>query len=304
MDIRNLDGYALPSGESHVIALGNFDGVHVAHTVLLEKTVAEANSRGAVPAVFTFSKHSRASLEGGSPMLITQGDEKLELFKSVGIQRVFVADFESLRSLSPEEFVRDVLIKRIGATHAVCGFNFRFGKNGAGSAEKLLSLMDGSATVIPPVNADDSPVSSTRIREAVEKGEMEYAASLLGRPFFICFPVVHGKELGRSIGVPTINQCFPPFHLVPSHGVYACLVHIGDKDYRGVANVGVRPTFEDGGKVNCETHIINYSGDLYGEQVKVSFYKKLRDEKRFADADSLREQIRLDIEAVNNYFGV
>lgn len=303
MDICNLDGYTLPSGESHIVALGNFDGVHVAHTVLLETAVSKARELGATPAVFTFSRHSRETL-GDSPRLITQGDEKLELFESVGIKRVFVADFESVRSLSPSEFVRDVLVKRLGAVCAVCGFNFHFGKNGAGTADELLSLMDGRAIIIPPVNADDSPVSSTRVREAVERGDMEYAAALLGRPFFISLPVVHGKELGRSIGVPTINQSFPVLHLVPSHGVYACLVRIDGVDYRGVANVGVRPTFEDGGRVNCETHIIGYSGSLYGECVRVSFYKKLRDEKRFDSIELLREQIRLDIEAVNKYFGV
>ncbi len=304
MDICSLDAYSLPLGESHIVALGNFDGVHVAHTVLLEKTVSQAEKLGATPAVFTFSKHSRESLDGGSPRLITQGDEKLELFESAGIKRVFVADFERVRAMSPSEFVREVLVKRLGAVCAVCGFNFHFGKNGAGTADELLALMDGHAVIIPPVNADNLPVSSTRVREAVERGDMEYAAVLLGRPFFISLPVEHGKELGRLLGVPTINQSFPPLHLVPSHGVYACLVNIDGADYRGVANVGVRPTFDDGGRVNCETHIIGYSGDLYGRCVKVSFYKKLRDEKRFDSAELLREQIRLDTEAVNNYFGV
>ncbi len=304
MDICKLDSFALPAGESHVTALGNFDGVHIAHTALLEKTVEEARRIGAVPAVFTFSKHSREVLDGGSPMLITAGDEKLELFESVGIKRVFVADFESVRSLSPEAFVREILVKKLGTLCAVCGYNFRFGKDGAGTAEDLFRFMEERAVIIPPVNSGDSPVSSTRIRKAVEAGDMEHAAALLGRPFFICFPVLHGKELGRSIGVPTINQSFPPLHLIPAHGVYACLVRIGGKDYRGVANVGVRPTFEDGGKVNCETHIIGYSGSLYGEHIKVSFYKKLRDEKRFDTIELLCEQIKLDIEAVNNYFGV
>lgn len=304
MDICNLDGYALPSGESHVVALGNFDGVHIAHTALLEKAVSEAERLGVTPAVFTFSKHPRESFTSESPRLITAKDEKLELFDKLGIKRVFIADFESIRYLSPEDFVKGVLVEKLGALRAVCGYNFRFGKDGAGSAETLAHLMGARAIVLPEVSADKSPVSSTRIREAVERGDMEGAAALLGRPFFICFPVVHGKELGRSIGVPTINQSFPELHVVPAHGVYACLVRVGDTDYRGVANVGVRPTFEDGGRVNCETHIIGYSGSLYGEYIRVSFYKKLRDEKRFGSAELLREQIRLDIEAVNDYFGV
>ena len=304
MDICKLDDYTLPVGESHVTALGNFDGVHIAHTALLEKTVEEARKSGATPAVFTFSKHSREVLDGGSPMLITAGDEKLELFENAGIKRVFVADFESVRSLSPENFVRDILIKKLGVLTAVCGYNFRFGAGGAGTADDLHRFMNGRAVVIAPVNSGDSPVSSTRIRKAVEAGDMELAKDLLGRPFFICFPVLHGKELGRSIGVPTINQSSPPLHLVPARGAYAGLVRVGDNDCRAAATAGVRPTVENSGNVNCETHIIGYSGSLYGQNIKVSFYKKLRDEKRFDSVEHLCDQIKLDIEAVNNYFGV
>lgn len=304
MEICNLDSGLSPSLGRHVVALGNFDGVHIAHTTLLEETVKEAKRRGATPAVFTFSKHSREFLDGGSPMLITVNDEKLELFESFGIERVFLADFESVREYSPEKFVQEILVTKTGADATVCGFNFRFGKGGKGDADDLLRLMNGNAVIIPPITMGDSLVSSTRIREAVENGDVEHASALLGRPFFIYFPVVHGKELGRSIGVPTINQNFPALHLMPARGVYACLVRVGDTDYRGVANVGVRPTVEDGGKVNCETHIIGYSGTLYGERIKVSFYKKIRDEKRFGSVEELKAQISHDIETVNNYFGV
>ena len=303
MDICKLDSYTLPAGERHVTALGNFDGVHIAHSALLTETVKEAERLGATPAVFTFSKHSRELL-GGAPMLITERDEKLELFEKFGIKRVFIADFENVRSLSPEVFVRDILVNSLGSVCAVCGYNFRFGNNGVGNADNLLSLMNGHAIIIPPINSGNIPVSSTRIREVVEAGNVEEATALLGRPFFISAPVIHGKALGRSIGVPTINQSFPPHHLVPARGVYACIVRVGDEDFKGVANVGTRPTVDERGDVNCETHIIGYSGDLYGECVKVSFYKKLRDEKRFDSVELLQEQIKLDIKAVNDYFGV
>ena len=125
---------------------------------------------------------------------------------------------------------------------------------------------------------------------------------MLGRPFFIDFPVIHGKELGRSIGVPTINQDFPEGHVIPAHGVYACKVDIGESSYAGVANVGSHPTVDKCAKVNCETHIIGYTGWLYGEKIKVSFYKKLRDEQKFPTLDELIAQINRDIAETNDYF--
>ena len=205
--------------EKCALALGNFDGVHIAHTALLEETVRVSRELGCIPAVFTFSRHSRASTEGKSPALITVGDEKLELFESCGIKRVYIADFDALSSYSPKRFVDEVLKNALSCAYAVCGFNFRFGHLGAGTCDDLKRLMDGCVTIIPPVLRKGVPVSSTLVREAVEKGDMELARELLGRPFFIYFPVVHGKEFGRTIDVPTINQNFPPLHLVPAFGV-------------------------------------------------------------------------------------
>ncbi|MBQ7821967.1 MAG: bifunctional riboflavin kinase/FAD synthetase [Clostridia bacterium] len=285
-----------------VVALGNFDGVHTGHTELLKQAVAVAVKRGLMPAVFTFAKHPETVLANRNAPSILTLDDKLEIFKELGIERVYLADFEKIRDYSPDRFVSDILRKTINASVAVCGFDFKFGQYGKGTPEMLTRLMDGEAVVIPPVMKRGQPVSSTLIRLAVESGDTEYAAQMLGRPFYIDFPVIHGKELGRSIGVPTINQNFPAGHVIPAHGVYACTVTIGQKKYAGVANVGSHPTVDTDAQINCETHIVGFTGWLYGQKIKVSFYKKIRDEKKFSSIDELVAQIERDIAQTKEYF--
>lgn len=229
-------------------------------------------------------------------------DDKLKIFGELGVGRVYLGDFEAMRDLSPEEFVNGVLKAQANAVWAVCGFNFRFGKGGLGTPDELVRLMDGRALVIDPVTVGDQTVSSSLIRSFIEKGEPERAAAMLGRPFYINFPVIHGKHLGRCIGAPTINQDFPSGHIIPECGVYACKVFVGGTEYNGVANVGSHPTVDNSAPVNCETHIIDYSGWLYGQRIKVSFYKKIRDEKKFSSVDDLIAQIKQDIACVKEYF--
>ncbi len=287
---------------SCVIALGNFDGVHVGHTALLSKTVELAKKLAITPAVFTFSKHPETVLGSRSALTITTLAEKLELFESIGIERVFLAKFEDIRDFTPMRFVDEVLKSRIGAVMAVCGYDFKFGIRGSGTPEDLVAFMNGDAVVIDPVMRRDQAVSSTLIRAAVEEGDMEYASEMLNRPFFIEFPVVHGKAFGRTIGIPTINQNFPGGHVIPKRGVYACKVLTDSGEYMGVANIGLRPTVKDDKGINCETHIIGFSGWLYEKTIRVSFYKRLRDEVKFNSTEELKFQIKKDIEDTKNYF--
>ncbi len=302
MDIFNIsEADALPC-ERTAVALGNFDGVHLGHCALLKRVVELAESRNEVPSVFTFIRHPALSLGRICPKLITENEDKAELFAAHGIKRIYAADFESVRHYSPEAFVCEVLKAKLHADVAVCGYNFRFGENGSGSPELLTSLMHGNTEVIPPIIIRNHPVSSTLIRQAIESGDVEYASEMLGRPYSISFPVVHGKELGRTIGLPTINQDFPERHVIPSSGVYAVIVTVDHTEYLGVANVGNRPTVDNDGRINCETHIIGFNGWLYGRPVKVSFYKKLRDEIKFSSLDRLKAQINTDIEDTKTYF--
>ncbi len=286
------------------VALGNFDGVHVGHAALISRAVEYAHEHGIRSAVWTFADESAVLPNKSGARCITSTEEKLALFRELGADYAFLVPFSRVRDYSPEKFVSEMLIEKCGAVCAVCGFNFRFGRGGAGDSEELSRLMlPRDCIVVPAVYVDGTLTSSTAVRALIEAGDVEGAAKLLGREFSIEAPVVKGKRLGRTIGIPTINQNFTDGHVIPKNGVYACTVKIGNKDYRGVANVGVRPTIkEDGHKINCETHIIGYEGELYGKSVKTSFYRRLRDEMKFESVGALRSQIQRDIKATEEYF--
>ena len=291
----------LPEGPM-ALALGNFDGVHEGHRRLLcAAREAAQNIPGCMAGAWTFTSLAKSDTE--TPALTTT-EEKLRLFAEAGLDFAILVDFSAVRNLSPEQFVREHLLGTLHCAAVVCGFNFRFGYRGAGTAadlQRLLSEENISLTVIDPVMHGDAVVSSTRIRTAVTEGDMETAAALLGRPFSVCLPVRHGKKLGRKMGLPTINQDFPTGHIVPRHGIYVCLCIAGNEKRLGVTNVGIRPSVDSDGHVNCETHLIDYDGDLYGETVCVQFLTRIRDEVRFDSLDKLRAAIENDVRFAKEY---
>lgn len=293
---------ALPRGALSV-ALGNFDGVHIGHRRLLDAACASAaRIPGCASAVWTFSSFIKGDL---SIPALTTTEEKMRQFANAGMDYVILEDFSAVRTMTPENFVREYLTAKLGCAAVVCGFNFRFGYRGSGDAEMLSHLLreqEIPLRIIQPVLWKNRIVSSTRIRAAIADGCMKEAAELLGRPFSIRFPVVYGNQLGRTIGVPTINQNFPAGHIIPQHGIYACLCTVGTRKYPAVANVGVRPSVQSDGHVNCETHIIDYDGFLYGQDILVEFCHRLRDEKKFDSVETLRETICADIVHTREYF--
>ncbi len=276
-----------------VTALGYFDGVHRGHRALLAETVRLARSLGARPAVFTFS----GAFKGKAPL--TEESCRFRLFEEAGIEVVFLADFDAIRSLSPEEFVKNCLQKTCSARAAVCGFNFRFGKGAAATANHLLSLLP-SSVVVPAIYEDGDVISSSRIRDLLRLGEVEKAALLLGRPYALSGEVLHGKELGKTWGFPTANM--KPEALLPAPAVYATELWIDGRLFPALTDVGTRPTVEGMGELRMETHIPAFSGDLYGKRLTVSFVKRLRDEKRFSSATELREQLKKDVAALDTIF--
>lgn len=285
-------------GVGTVTALGFFDGVHLGHRRLLDTAVTKAKSRGLVPAVFTFSDDVRSVKPGVGRL--TDFESKLRLLDEAGIELVYAADFSAFSGYRPEAFVREVLVSLCRAEHAVCGFNFRFGKGASGDAEHLAELMresGGDATVIAPAYFGDRVISSSAIRLAVESGEPELAAAMLGRPFSLTAPVLRGRGFGHTEGVPTVNQVFCTSGIVPKSGVYASRVILEDgRAVRGVSNVGVCPTFfGEAGDLRCETHLIDAREDLYGKILTVEFCKYLRPERKFDSVNELYEQIRSDV---------
>ena len=290
-----------------VLCLGNFDGVHIAHAALLREgheLTRRVNARQksgpvALCGVFCFFRPSGDYFLGANshPTHLTTLGERVTALRALGADLIWLCDFPSVRELSPDGFLQ-LLRDKCGCVGTVCGYNHRFGKQAAGSPAMLGEFFGKDNTsVLSALEVDGLPVSSSRIRACLAAGDVETAARLLGRPYALRSRVLHGKSLGHTWGFPTANQSFPADRLIPAHGVYAVACHTPSGVYAGVANIGLRPTVEAPTRVNCETHIIGFSGDLYGKTIRVEFLKFLRPEQKFATVDELKATIRKDIEA-------
>ncbi|MBQ7319273.1 MAG: riboflavin biosynthesis protein RibF [Clostridia bacterium] len=311
IDIRLIDlvrgcEVCIPDDVDFVVALGNFDGVHRAHAALLDTGLCLAEQIGyhqrkhVLCAAWTFAAPSGDYFLTPPPAHLTTLQERLSLFAANGITHAFLADFASLRDCSPQAFMEDVLIKRCHAIGVACGYNFHFGKNGMGDASLLEERFRECAAVLPKTcfsEKDPTAISSSLVRTLLTEGTVEHAEEALGYPYFLHAPVLHGKQLGRTLGLPTINQCFPFDKLIPKCGIYATLCILPDGNvYPGVSNVGRRPTVDGNGAVNCETHIPDISLDLYEKNVTVCFIRRLRDEQQFPSLNALQHAIRQDVE--------
>jgi riboflavin kinase/FMN adenylyltransferase len=289
-----------PTGlASPAVTIGNFDGVHRGHQALVRATVARARASGGAAVVLTFDPHPAQVLGRRVPPALTALAQKAELLEALGVDTVAVLPFtREVAGLSPEAFARGVLAGALGARHVVVGESFRFGRRQAGDAPGLARLGDGlgfTVQAVPPVLDEGRPVSSSRVREALAAADVAHAATLLGRPHFVDGVVVEGDRRGRTIGFPTANLDPGP-GLLPARGVYAGPCRLPDgRAPLAVVNVGQRPTF-GGGTVTVEAHLLDFSGDLYGARLRLSFAARLREEQRFAAVDALVAQIGRDIE--------
>jgi len=283
-----------------VIALGNFDGVHIGHRELIRRTREIAGRENGTPAVFTFDPHPMKVLQPDCcpPMLLTK-KEKIRFFSDLGIKLLVVTPFsDRILKLSPREFVRDILVENFKAGTVVVGYNYSFGYRGSGDAELLAELAGeyGIYTVVvPPVKCGEAEVSSTLIRRFLLEGNVSKAAQFLGYYPFIVSCVVSGDRRGRQLGFPTANLNLPDDVLVPANGVYAVRTNIDERIYTGVANIGTKPTFNLNQPKNLEIHCFNFCGDIYNKEIKVEFIKRIRGECEFASAEHLADRIRLDI---------
>lgn len=304
------DGLPVPHAGGSVVSVGVFDGVHLGHQAILSENVAHAAALGAAATVVTFRHHPKAVLLGRAPRTLTSLEHRLELFRRAGIAHTVALTFdEDLRNVPAESFAREFLGARLGARRFVLGFDSKFGRGREGTPERLREWgLD--VVVVPKVIVADRPVSSTAIREAVELGDLDGAARMLGRPVAVYGDVVAGDGRGRSIGFPTANLDLH-HELHPPPGVYACrakIVRGGPFDpadhgrrFSAVTNVGFRPTFTKSTEANAgvplvEVHLLDFEGDLYGRHLELEFHAFLRTERRFPDLDALRAAIALDVE--------
>jgi riboflavin kinase / FMN adenylyltransferase len=284
-----------------VVALGNFDGVHLGHQVVLRRAVEEGRRRGMKVVAATFHPHPRTVLGAGDPpKLLTPLALRCEMLLRYGADEVWVIPFDlGLSRKTPEQFVKDVLVGEGGAGVVVVGENFRFGHKAAGHFEDLLRLMreaGGTAVGVQVRGVGmEGGISSTRIRALVTEGALTEAAGLLGHPYMLRGEVVVGDKRGRSIGFPTANVLPAADAVIPARGVYAGFVLVGDEEYAACTNVGVAPTFGRA-ESRVEAYLLDFDGDLYGRVVDVGFTRRIRGEKKFSGIDELRGQIQHDVE--------
>ena len=294
--------------QRRVIALGFFDGVHLGHGALLRRVAEAAEAKKALPCAFTFDQSPAAALTGQAvPLLTVVEDRRWLMEKLYGIRELIVAPFSLMRDMDWRDFVTDYLQKELGVIHVVAGHDFRFGRGGEGSPQRLAELcarLGLGCDIIPKVEVDGITVSSTYIRALVTEGKLEEAARFLGHPHVLSGPVVHGNELGRTLGTPTANLLVPEGVAAPAFGVYASRVILPDGETRpAVTNVGVRPTVNRGtAGVTVEPWILDYQGDLYGKTICLELYKRLRPERRFDSVDELRAAILRNAEETRAYF--
>ncbi|MBQ2061091.1 MAG: riboflavin biosynthesis protein RibF [Oscillospiraceae bacterium] len=289
------------------MALGFFDGVHRGHGALLRRTAERAAALGATPAVFTFDRPPKEVVTGRPVPLINSPEDRCDLIRRLyGIDRIILAPFDrAMMTMGWQDFITS-LIEDYGAVHLVAGHDYHFGYKNEGTPQLLqqrCAELGLGCDIIPKVEYDGLTVSSTYIRTLVEAGDVERAAAFLDHPHCLSQTVTHGRRIGRTIGVPTVNFSLPPSVLVPDHGVYVTRVSLPDGTCcPGVTNVGVRPTVSAGGDVNVETFLLDYDGDLYGQRIRLDFCRRLRAERRFPSLDALRGQILQDIEEARAYF--
>jgi riboflavin kinase/FMN adenylyltransferase len=288
-----------------VLALGNFDGLHRGHLKIVERVRRGAAEHGGTPMAMTFDPHPPRVVrpEKAPPLLMTTA-QRLEALHAAGIGCVAVVQFtRELSEWDPDTFVRMALVEWLHVSEVWVGANFLFGRGRSGTFTVLRTLGQRygfRADKIDPVRYKDFVVSSTRIRRLVSEGRVDEAGALLGHPYFIDGTVVHGQRRGHEIGFPTANLTTDN-ELIPPHGVYATTTTIDGVVHAGLTNIGVRPTFGEMAPT-VETHLLRYSGDLYGRRVRLGFVQRVRDERRFPDVDALRRQIEADRREADRLF--
>jgi riboflavin kinase / FMN adenylyltransferase len=286
-----------------VVTIGNFDGVHRGHRVLLRRAVDAAHEADVRSVAVTFDPHPAAVLRPGTePAALGSLDDRIAALLEVGIDLVVVLPFTlELSHLTPLEFLERVCVERLQATKVIVGTNFRFGHKAAGNVVTLADAGDDHGFAVEAVTLlelEGAPISSSELRRRIgEEGDIAWANAALGRPFRLAGEVVRGDQRGRTIGFPTANIEVPAGRLLPAAGVYAGLATVdGDLRYAAVTNVGTRPTF-DGEGITVEVHLLDADLDLYGRQLEVSFLHRLRGERRFDGVEALQEQIGRDADA-------
>lgn len=284
-----------------IVTIGTFDGVHLGHQKIIKRLVELKNKQGGEIVVFTFDPHPRKVLfpEQKNLKLITLTEEKCEVLKYFGVDHVLVFPFtKEFSQMQANDYIADVIVKGLKTKTLVIGYDHRFGSNREGSIETLKQFATThqfNVEEIPAQEINQLNVSSTRIRKAIDEGDILVANDFLGYSFFITGKVVKGKQLGRTIGYPTANIAIGnEDKLIPKIGVYAVNVMLGKQSYKGMLNIGTNPTTDLDNNIKIEVNIFDFDKDIYGESIKVEFVKRIRNEEKFANLDELKQALAND----------
>ncbi len=304
--MKTLEGYnQLNKNVFRGVALGNFDGVHIGHQKLITALIKECKANNFESCVYTFGNHPLSVITGkDGPPQITNIDMKKKILDSLGVELVYLEEFnKDFMALSPEDFVKNVLIDKLNCKIVVVGFDYSFGYKGQGNVaflREMGSKYGFTVHVIGPVTIENVKVGSSIIREYIKNGDIENANTFLGRPYSIHSRVVNGKGIGNKMGYPTANMLIESSHLVPNEGVYATYVKINGSIYKGATSVGTNPTFGKNG-VSVETFIIDFNENIYDHYIELEFIKKLREQITFKNVEELIDQIKKDADHINTY---
>lgn len=289
--------------KKRVFALGFFDGVHIGHQALLASCCAMAQALSCETAAITFDAHPQTLFSDHAPALITSAQDRRNLLQKYGIEHIHCFPVTKEVMSTPWDSFLELLVEQ-GAAGFVCGDDFRFGHRGMGSSEKLQQFCEQKnipCVIVPEQTMSGQRISSTLIRSLIEAGDMESATKFLGHPHILTGTVKHGQQLGRRLGVPTANLTIPIGVAVPKFGVYVCRAILDGESYPAVANVGTRPTVSGSG-ITVEPWILDFSGDLYGREIRLEFYRFLRPEIKFETLADLQQQIHEDAAETRRYF--
>lgn len=293
--------------EPTVMSLGKFDGIHRGHELLMEHLSAK-KEEGLSAVIFTFDIPPKKNVSNVEAKVLTTNEEKMHIFEQIGVDYLVECPFtKEIMCMEPEDFI-EKMVRQLHVKCFVVGEDFHFGHNRRGDYKMLQAYRetyDYEVLVIEKMKEDARDISSTFVREEVAAGNIEKANHLLGYRYFVTGEVLHGNHIGGAkLGVPTINQIPPEEKLLPPFGVYVTEVFIGERKYRGITNVGCKPTIEGKNPVGVETHLLDFAEDVYGKVVTVEFLTRVREERKFASIDKLKEQLQNDIAFGRNYFRV
>jgi riboflavin kinase / FMN adenylyltransferase len=289
------------------LTVGVFDGVHRGHQQIIKKLTADAHANEAPAVVLTFDPHPTSVLSGKEIKCLTLTDERAELLGDLGVDVVITERFtRELSAVTAYDFMSR-LKHHLDLQHMLIGYDFALGKGREGNATRLTEIgseLGYTVGVVPALSDESGVISSTAIRKLIEVGNIAEATRLLGRPYSLHGPVIHGAGRGKTINVPTANIAYSPEKMIPAKGIYACWAYLNDKKYQAAINIGTNPTFTPDKQIpNVEVHLLDFQRDIYGEDLRLEFVARLRDELRFDSVEKLLEQIWKDVEMTRQILG-